>query len=685
MRILSFNQALHGYDDGHQLLAASLDLSGAVATTVLILSDVSGSAVSVPKIGYMTGYPLQEAGMYAVGVTWGAPEMPRPGCVWTHTIFIPFEDLAIIDDCLSLRRLFRRPQQPKNLRHYERRVDYLNVERSDPPAICLRDEWSRVLIDALYSNPTKVIVVRPTCGFDGERYILAIWEQQWPGLRRSFRFCTHSVGELSTPVGAFDVSVMPQSAAQAPPANDPRVVVVELETHAHNRGADWVSWAAEDLEAPGGLRRLLRGYAADVSAGREAFAPLCHLFGVSEPGEPEPERVMKAAGLLDQGFSPQGANTARRVVLRKAILGASEPGPETKGFVLRHMDLLTPEDYGSCLIQASRWLFRHCLPDAWLLFEPQHSGYAFGRAFIVDASEEEIVNALGFDARRTTGVLELRPEFLTSRSFWRSSEAVVAEAINHVAAADRLSAEVLSALLRAGAIELALHLSRKVSAETLFSMLVAVSDSDPPEIATETWGRWLTASCPEMSIVARLMTEGTSRTLVTLARLARAVKPAAVPNELDRDPWVTAYENANGALSAAEQRHFFCFLLARAFSQASKQPGRLLAIALDKVYALAEQSNLGEGDWAVVSETIRSPRWWLAWDRCGTLRFAVAVLCRERMITAEEFLNCTDNDHTFRALVDELSEHWWGRNFLQKVARQGSRNSPRITAIKERL
>lgn len=173
MGILTFNQALHGYADGHQLLASSFDFTGAVATKVLILSDVSGPAASIPDSGYLTAYPLAELGQYAVAATWSASEMPRPGCVWTHTIFIPFEDLAAINDCLGIKALFKRPDDRKDLRCYQQRIAFLNTDRQPGVASGLKDDWLRALVDALYSNPSRAIVVRPTRDFDADTYILS--------------------------------------------------------------------------------------------------------------------------------------------------------------------------------------------------------------------------------------------------------------------------------------------------------------------------------------------------------------------------------------------------------------------------------------------------------------------------------------------------------------------------------
>ena len=46
---------------------------------------------------------------YALACTWPAPEMGRPGCVWTHTLLIGTELLAQLCRPEALLSLFRRP------------------------------------------------------------------------------------------------------------------------------------------------------------------------------------------------------------------------------------------------------------------------------------------------------------------------------------------------------------------------------------------------------------------------------------------------------------------------------------------------------------------------------------------------------------------------------------------------
>src|SRR5687767_10664854 len=96
--IIAINQTLHGYNNGHTLIASSTDINSEVKRIMLPISDMSGNSMQNGFEEYLTGYPLREINMYALAKTWYAPEMTRPGCVWTHTLLIDFADLSIIND-----------------------------------------------------------------------------------------------------------------------------------------------------------------------------------------------------------------------------------------------------------------------------------------------------------------------------------------------------------------------------------------------------------------------------------------------------------------------------------------------------------------------------------------------------------------------------------------------------------
>src|SRR4051812_33811324 len=106
---VTLDQCLFGYDDGHRLLATSVSLPPSAATQLLLASDLAPGVSGSEVVEYWTGIPLIDANCYALLRTWSAPEIPRPGCVWSHAVLLPFSDLPRFVDLAVLKSLFARP------------------------------------------------------------------------------------------------------------------------------------------------------------------------------------------------------------------------------------------------------------------------------------------------------------------------------------------------------------------------------------------------------------------------------------------------------------------------------------------------------------------------------------------------------------------------------------------------
>ena len=111
-------QALHGYQRGHELLATSRRLSRDGERALLGLSDLSGSAARTRGFeSYIAGYPVPGERLYAFARTWLATGGARPGSVWTHTLLLTPEQLAM-QGVANLARWFRRPLTPEQASDY---------------------------------------------------------------------------------------------------------------------------------------------------------------------------------------------------------------------------------------------------------------------------------------------------------------------------------------------------------------------------------------------------------------------------------------------------------------------------------------------------------------------------------------------------------------------------------------
>ena len=103
-------QALFGYNNGHRLLVSSFVIPQDVLKVLEPLSDSSGTSYNQDySDGYLIGFPFNAFGFYCVGKTWTAHEMQRPGCVWTHVLFIPMQDQSTAICNIDLNQLFIRP------------------------------------------------------------------------------------------------------------------------------------------------------------------------------------------------------------------------------------------------------------------------------------------------------------------------------------------------------------------------------------------------------------------------------------------------------------------------------------------------------------------------------------------------------------------------------------------------
>jgi hypothetical protein len=108
---MQIHQMLHGYNQGHNLIQASLVLpSSEDMDCITTLSDWSEYVNPQDEADYITVYPLDNSEYYVIAKTWHASEMKRPGCVWTHSLLISFHQLSQIVDFRVFIDIFVRPQ-----------------------------------------------------------------------------------------------------------------------------------------------------------------------------------------------------------------------------------------------------------------------------------------------------------------------------------------------------------------------------------------------------------------------------------------------------------------------------------------------------------------------------------------------------------------------------------------------
>lgn len=192
-----YDEQLHGYRQGHQLLSSTIRLPKADQDLIDRLSDVAGPLSPGERFApYLTLYPLPSETHYVVARTWHDLEALRAGCVRTRSILVPMFDWQATQDVASIVAVVTDAgaDQPA-----ERRAPTSSVAPL-PPVDPLQ---GTELIEAMFFEERVPIVV-----FDAEKpepLALRLTTALWPGFRRTFSMSTFARSPRTISRRSFDL------------------------------------------------------------------------------------------------------------------------------------------------------------------------------------------------------------------------------------------------------------------------------------------------------------------------------------------------------------------------------------------------------------------------------------------------------------------------------------------------
>lgn len=267
-------QCLFGYDDGHRLLESSMAIQSRVLAQLLALSDLASGVTLADGDSYWTGLSVPALEAYVLMKTWNAPEMPRPGSVWTHALIVSLEDIGAVNDLRSLAGLARRPSVDAGFAEYSVPIEPAtrrSIEGGQAMGVLIIDGHTQQLIRSIYSANGKGVVIAPQGHLD--HAVFAVWTQQWSSLRKSFTFRTSASISQSRLAGVeFNSRIVWRNRATPDKAND--------SLQHDDQQNEWESIVLSDLNArnPTQFRRFIWRYGEDTSSGHSGFNKLSELF-----------------------------------------------------------------------------------------------------------------------------------------------------------------------------------------------------------------------------------------------------------------------------------------------------------------------------------------------------------------------------------------------------------------------
>jgi hypothetical protein len=660
--IIKVHQALHGYSDGHRQLACSAKLSALDAKLILLMSDVSGPGVASEGSSYLTGYPLVEGAVYALARTWSAPEMPRPGCVWTHTLLIDYPDLAALGTPSRLSKLFARPDSPSWPTYGMPGV--LEIAAEDEPELCMsvpEEDWLAAVMNGLYDSSGKRVVARRYPELPVDALTLRIWDQQWPRLRRSFRFCTFTTKDRSTPGAAFDLQVLPgndlSSRARLPNT-------LEVSPVPNQSQPQWLITLMDDARQPsvGGLRDTLRKLGADILGGREAMPVFCEFHRITS-GSLSPAELQDAIKMVNEPGLLCTSDLARAKIAEYVLSNVEDADSMALDFLWDHWPQIGQAHIQPHLPQVSArlWQFKQQRLLTALRDSADQMASIAAQVFQAVPIDELLAGWPEHDVPLRE-MLESRPDLLKLPAFWsvvdiRSSQELHGSQM-------QMTGSVVIAMIRGmwhePAMRAAVQLLGRSKILHVVQHLSAVNES----IGTEL--RWVLYCVDDVSAVAEFLSQVDTPAVPLLLEIADKMPPDSVPNQYGEDPWVTTLarlKNSRGSLPLRLAAYGF----ARALGWTSWSVAELLQMTFEQLHFEALNSTLPDADWQLIEK--RLP--WVSidrrWDRAARLRGVVAGVFIERRLRAHAFAWITSDNDVFVELMKETVGRWGGKWFLKSV------------------
>jgi hypothetical protein len=645
----ALHQLLHGYSEGHRLLESSFKLQDDLTRLMLRMSDLSGSSVVTGFEDYITGYPLASINAYALARTWYAPEMPRPGCVWTHTIVIRADAMSEIPSLQALVTLFKRPAQGTFRGQYSNDlvIDEVFLEKATARIPTPEDTGAELhqLFWSYYAMDGRPVVIAAKTSGEFEKAVFALWSQQWPSLRLGFTFCTGSLSTRSVAGRPLDLQCVPTAltrevllettgGSSAEPILIPSVESVY---------PPWIASVATDaLNVRGGPIRNFLWAASDGAASRAEFVPLITVFNALSESPELTTLITLVAELFPE---PGSGHSLKCLLFGKQSAHAWLSSHEEQDILFA---IATTGDYqcfdGDALsikVRAANFCIEKPDSARWLVGELFRSSLnPLGEeilAGLISAMEPDTARQVTVQQPQFLPALfRAKPSLATSSQLWLAGGDRKRELFESVASHEHLDsavvAGVVGALLDSGS---ETFIRRAFDRWGKAAVFQALDWTESHNGALSEICRGALAS--HLPSVMDWVEAKPTRSFETLIAVAHVVAPySSKMSQRDSSVWLRTFHFLQNSPKEAEKSYICTFLLALAFGNAPPSPLDLLSESFERVHETARKELLSDNAWIIMEPLVPELSWLSNWDKCERLRRGlISAFLRHRWPASE--------------------------------------------------
>jgi hypothetical protein len=672
MIVTSIQQAVHGYRDGHRLLSSSTSLTSDAARAMLVMSDLSGPSMQPGFDDYITGYPLAGTDFFVFAKTWYAPEMQRPGCVWTHSLLIPralLQNLAAV----QLMEIFRRPL-----------IDGVDTAATAPVTIPFPFAASRgrssegfvdrglaaTIIGAVLGQPRPVIVVADTAA-QLEDVILRLWEELWPAERARFSFCTGALMPRTNAGSLLDLQAVPRS---IPPSQFRKsasaALVLDLRTP--SKPEAWVDFVVDGAMRGDGAFRSWLEAAAGPDAGRAIVPTLAPIFGAWH-ALGSSARSALATVVSSDNLEPSTRGRLTRMVFDRANL---ESGTSGRRQLLQELCVRRDHDVASLvpvLEEQTQRLFEDSRDEGIALVlsllggELREAGERVLRAAVVLLKPNDLESFPPSHSTYLSTIVGANQSLASSAVLWSRVGNRSGEVLSQLGGMNLNDDE------RAAIVDAILTSVRDVSVEALvrfggkpavFRGLSAITSGQ----IQLSWP-WRSALGSQRDSVLEWLESLPQPSPNDLDLGSRFLSPKMMESRL-----VKVWKSGTTGRGSCAPR-VAAFGLTLAFWEGNVE-SPLFAVCFQPAYDAAENSRLEYDEWEWVREYAPSTSYWRDWDKCERLAKAISRLLAKGNASLDTLFEILRSRLAIRKVVNLLDDDRDTRPYLKML-----RNSARLSSM----
>mgnify|MGYP006916058748 CR=1 FL=1 len=659
---MKIEQVLHGYSEGHRLLATSVkSLSSSALRRMALLSDWNEYvSAQGDDSSYLMCYPLPDNSYYVIAKTWYADEKERPGCVWTHSLLIDEQGQSGFFDYQSLYPFFRRPKDGA-YSSYETPIEVgeetqrerIGGEYETMPSL---DYWLWQILD----KRDPVMLTYQGNSLKSQQLVLSLMNHIPKYMLIRMSMCS-GTGRLMKYEGvAFDFQLTSEIRRSIPKLNG-RVVGGE-------KVEGWYKTIADSVIADGtDIPMLIARFSGEIGTRVEALGAVVLVFTLldrlKEPGMDNEQKFLLSLRIMATAFpKPEQGMQFKSVILSENVTKFyfGEDAFIYQMAVTPYCGAFDYETFGYNERVASLRKGHSTEEYLGLLFDLSKADYLNdkGKELLSNALEgltkEEVVMLLNQDWGLFKSIVTMNNQVLTG-DFW--IDLMPPQFISLFAIFQRNEPEGFAAWEK---------LYRKLLTIDTFVTDSVLSEfvNQVPEyvaIALDVWNAQ--KKMPINKAILNQCMKQKSRVLLWMGQqttvnddLRAAIKRNIMPDEsvvvsMGSKVWKGFVESE---LMVQKDANEMVYIYVLAFNWHDYNALSYLRRALPFIYEALSVENLNYSSWKKIERFTGSVPFWRSWDNCRKVLIGVKDYCKIMNLAGAEIDNFTTN----QKLNGELAELW---------------------------